>query len=164
MPPSPPGRIVIRAAQLGDAGAVVALIHGFWKPWLMMRRTLDEVSAAIATFVVADEGGEIAGCSSLFIYNPDLAELRSLGVRESSQGKGLGKALVDATLAEAEKLQVRRVFALTLETAFFERCGFQRIEKNLLPEKIWRDCIGCESFPSCNETAYIKTTGRAPSA
>lgn len=156
MPPRGPVRI--RAAHLGDAPALVALIESFWKERRMMRRSLEDVSASIATFVVAEEAGEIAGCSSLFIYNPDLAELRSLGVRPGNQGSGLGKALVEATLAGARSLKVRRVFALTLETAFFQRCGFARIEKHLLPEKIWRDCIGCESFPNCNETAVVRST------
>lgn len=153
-----------RRATLADAPAIVALIEGFWLEHRMLRRSLDDVAQSIATFTVAqtEPGGVLVGCGALFIYNPELAEIRSLGVSREYQGKGLGKRLTASLMDHAAALGVTRVFALTLEKEFFESCGFDRVEKNLLPEKIWRDCIGCASFPNCNETAYVKGVSAKP--
>jgi amino-acid N-acetyltransferase len=41
--------------------------------------------------------------------------------------------------------------------SFFERCGYQRIEKAELPHKIWNECVRCPLFPNCNEIALIRT-------
>ena len=36
---------------------------------------------------------------------------------------------------------------------FFEKLGFEVIEKSELPQKIWGDCIKCAKFPECDEIA-----------
>ena len=48
-----------------------------------------------------------------------------------------------------------RVFALTYQVEFFHKLGFEEIDKTLLPQKIWADCIKCVKFPDCDETAMI---------
>jgi len=49
------------------------------------------------------------------------------------------------------------VLSLTYSKEFFERLGFEEIEKEKIPEhKIWQDCIKCIHFPVCNEVAMMK--------
>ena len=59
-------------------------------------------------------------------------------------------------LTDAEQLGVGRVFALTYATDFFLSLGFRVIDKNLLPRKVWSDCVNCHKFPLCDEVAVIK--------
>jgi amino-acid N-acetyltransferase len=57
----------------------------------------------------------------------DLAEVRSLIVRDDLRGQGIGHLLVAALLERAKFLQVSRVFCLTFETEFFAKHGFSEI-------------------------------------
>ena len=34
--------------------------------------------------------------------------------------------------------------------------GFALMDKNLLPHKIWADCVKCPKFPECDEVAMVK--------
>jgi amino-acid N-acetyltransferase len=85
----------------------------------------------------------------------DLAEVRSLAVREDRQGAGLGALLVRAHLAEARHLGLSTVFALTYRPAFFERLGFRQADVMTLPRKVWNECYRCPKFPTCNEIAVV---------
>ena len=93
------------------------------------------------------------GCAALHIVWGDLAEVNSLAVRDSHKGKGTGRALVSRCLDEARGLGIRRVFALTYVPKFFRKCGFSRIAKSKLPQKIWSDCLNCHKFPDCGEVS-----------
>jgi amino-acid N-acetyltransferase len=90
----------------------------------------------------------------------DLAEVKSLAVDEMRKGSGVGKMLVNAAVEQAGELGVERVFALTLEPEFFEKLGFEIIEKDALPMKVWSDCAKCPKQQNCDEIAVIKTVLR----
>jgi amino-acid N-acetyltransferase len=123
----------------------------------LLPRSLSELYTHLRdTFVWVDqETGQIVGCCSLHIVWEDLAEVRSLAVREDQQKRGIGRLLVEACLQEAEQLEIRRVFVLTYEIAFFEHMGFSQVDKNIFPQKIWADCLRCPKFPKCDETALL---------
>ena len=79
------------------------------------------------------------------------------------QGMGLGRKVVERSLAEARELKLRRVFTLTYQPAFFAKFGFQIVDRNMLPHKVWGECIKCHKFPNCNEVAmmyYVNRGGR----
>ena len=95
---------------------------------------------------------------ALHIHTTDLAEVRSLIVKDGIRGQKIGENLVKKALEEASSLGIQRVLSLTYKQAFFERLGFVEIPKESLPEhKIWADCIKCKHFPICNEVSLIKT-------
>jgi amino-acid N-acetyltransferase len=123
----------------------------------LLPRSLSELYTHLRdTFVWVDqETGQIVGCCSLHIVWEDLAEVRSLAVREDQQKRGIGRLLVEACLQEAEQLEISRVFVLTYEIAFFEHMGFSQVDKNIFPQKIWADCLRCPKFPKCDETALL---------
>src|SRR5207248_2834491 len=87
----------------------------------------------------------------------DLAEVRSLAVDESHLGQGLGRQLVNWTVEEARRLQIRRLFALTYEQAFFDKLGFEVVDKDSLPLKVWSDCVRCPKRDGCDEIAMVRT-------
>jgi amino-acid N-acetyltransferase len=85
----------------------------------------------------------------------DLAEIRSLAVDEQEQNQSIGSLLVHACLEEAKELGIPRIFCLVRKPAFFERHGFQLIDKTALPQKVWAECYRCPKFPNCDEVALI---------
>jgi len=119
----------------------------------MLPRSLNHIYENIRDYYVAEEKGRMIGCAALHIVWGDLAEVNSLAVRDSHKGKGTGRALVSRCLDEARGLGIRRVFALTYVPKFFRKCGFSRIAKSKLPQKIWSDCLNCHKFPDCGEVS-----------
>ncbi len=147
---------MVRRAIVKDAPAIHGLIKEYAKRGEILNRPIDEIYRYLRDYFVYDEGGSISGVSALHIYSEGLAEIRSLVVKEGHLRKGIGSTLVNACLEEARSLGIKKVFALTYIPDFFYRLGFEEIDKSLLPQKIWRDCITCKIFPECDETAVIK--------
>jgi amino-acid N-acetyltransferase len=81
--------------------------------------------------------------------------VRSLAVREESQTLGLGSLLVQACVEEARRLGLKRVFALTMKPAFFEKLGFVQADVMTLSRKVWNECYRCPKFMSCDEIAMV---------
>ena len=133
-----------------------ALINEYAEQDKMLFRSMADIYENLRSFHVAEINGQIVGCCALHIIWQDLAEIKSLAVEPSMTGIGIGKALVEASLAHAKDLGLPRVFALTLEPAFFEKLGFERVERDALPMKVWSDCARCPKQDNCDETALIK--------
>jgi len=125
---------------------------------IILFRDANEMANTIRSYTIARENGEIVGFAALHIYSPEIAEVRSLVVKEEYRGKGVGKALIKELEAEAKRLGLLRILTLTYQKEFFENNGFVEIPKEEIPEhKIWADCIKCKHFPICNEISLIKT-------
>ena len=99
--------------------------------------------------------GGIIGCASLKIYSRALAEVAGLAVRSDFQGAGVGRALMDAIIAEARAASLSEVLALTRKPAFFLKLGFQPSEKEHFPLKVWADCARCPRQNCCDEVAVV---------
>jgi amino-acid N-acetyltransferase len=125
----------------------------------MLARPINYVYENIRDFFVAlNDNGSVIGCAALHVVGWEgLAELKSLGVYENTQKKGVGKELVEACMDEARSLGVKKVFALTFVDGFFHKMGFTTIAKEQLPHKIWSDCVNCPFFPDCSEIAVIRS-------
>lgn len=144
----------IRKPTLTDANGIAQLIAHYATRRFLLPRSVSQVCENLRDFMIATEGGKIAGCAALHLWS-DLAEIRSLAVAESHWRKGLGTALVQKCLDEAADLGVREVFALTYQPDFFERLNFKRVNKDRFPQKIWVECANCPQFPNCGEIALI---------
>ncbi len=149
---------MIRKPSIAEAEQIKGLIDPFVKEGLLLPRSLHSLYTTIRDFWVECSGegnGELTGCGALHISWADLAEIRTLAVRKDLQGRGNGRALVQACLEEARRLGVHRVFTLTFAPEFFRKVGFIEVDKATLPNKIWADCIHCQYFPDCREIALI---------
>lgn len=100
--------------------------------------------------------GGVLGCVALTIIWADLAEVRSLAVDENHLRKGIGRRLVEWAIEESRRLGIRRLFALTYEQGFFDRLGFEVVEKATLPLKVWSDCVRCPKRDGCDEIAVVR--------
>jgi amino-acid N-acetyltransferase len=146
-------------AGIGDAAQVHSLVNQFAQRGDMLPRTLGEVYENLRDFFVVRDGQQLLACVALHIVWEDLAEVRSLAVREESQAQGLGAVLVQACVKEAQTLGLRTLFALTYRPAFFEKLGFCQADVMSLPRKVWNECYRCPKFPGCNEIAMVLELG-----
>ena len=144
----------IRPARAEDVDPMRDLIDRYAVQDLMLSRSHEFLVEHIRDYVVAEDG-EFAGCCALAVLTHDLAEVRSLAVRPETSRRGVGKALVEACVAQAKQLGLRRVFALTLVPEFFERCGFTLISLGRLPEKSAAECPVCPKRFACDEQAML---------
>ncbi|MBM4017850.1 MAG: N-acetyltransferase [Planctomycetes bacterium] len=151
-PPEAPA-VAIRKARMSDIEPIFALVTEFSRQERMLPRSRADLYEGLRDFVVADLGGRVIGCGALTIEWDNLAEIKSMAVVRRHQRRGIGRRLVKACLAEARRLGIGRVFALTSSPAFFEHLGFARVPRESLPHKVWSDCIKCAKFPDCDETA-----------
>ncbi|MCD6365596.1 MAG: N-acetyltransferase [Planctomycetes bacterium] len=147
--------MIIRPARVSDAGAICDLTNYYAERGLMLHRSLESVYEALREFIVAQDNGKIVGCCAVDVFWADLAEVRSLAVAQGVRGLGIGSQLVAAAIEDARRLGIRRLFTLTYERKFFERHGFNVVDRQTLPEKVWRVCIACPKVDACDETAMI---------
>lgn len=148
--------ITCRKALPEDVDALYDLIRGYAEQGIMLPRSKEALLRHLDSFIVAEEAGKLIGCGSLFRLGSDLVEIRSLGMAEGYKGRGLGTLIVDALIAEARKLNVPKVMALTYAVSFFVKNGFQVVDKEIFPEKVWTDCVNCSKQDRCDEIAVVK--------
>lgn len=149
--------VQVRRARPADVRPILALLQPFARRGLVLPRTYSQVVERVRDFWVAENGeGVLVGTAALHVVGEDLAEIRSLAVAESAQGRGVGGGLLSACLADARDLRLPRVFTLTYREDFFLRRGFRRVDKFTLPQKIWGDCLKCAKFSDCDEIAMIR--------
>ena len=147
--------IKIRKATIKDAKGIHSLVNKFAKKDDMLPRSLNEIYENIRDFFICMNNGSIIAVSALHVLWEDLAEVRSFAVRNKYQGIGLGKKMLKHCLKEAKALGIKKVFALTYYPDFFTEQGFENIDKNSLPHKIWGECLKCHKFPECDESAVM---------
>lgn len=151
----------IARASIADAAAICDLVNAFAAKGEMLPRTMSEVYQNLRDFyVVRDAAGTVVACGALHILWEDLAEIKSLAVREDQQGRGLGARIVQACMEEARELGLTTVFALTYRPGFFEKAGFTQADVMTLPRKVWGECYRCPKFPGCNEIAMVRPVAR----
>lgn len=146
----------IRLAKLTDIPPLLELINNYAANGIMLPRTEFEMAENIRDFQVAWEDGKLAGCGALHFYTPYSGEVRSLAVNPNLKTRGLGRMLVESLEAEARANDLHSLFAFTYVDGFFQKLGFQEIDRGELPLKAWKDCLRCPKFQACDEIAMLK--------
>ena len=149
--------MTLRKARITDVKEIQKLIELSAKKGEMLSRPLSEIYDNLRDcyVYVDDEKNRLVGTCAMHICWEDLAEIRSLVVREEYQRQAIGTKLIEACLSEAISLGMYRIFALTYKPDFFRKFGFKVVDKALLPHKIWADCVRCVKFPDCDEIAVL---------
>jgi len=146
----------MRKARMRDIPEMLALINGYAAQGTMLPRTDFELAEDIRDFVVADADGSIVGCGALHIYTPTAAEIRSLAVDPGQKGAGIGRQIVEELEREAANYGLMSLFAFTYVPDFFGKLGYSQVDRGLLPQKAWKDCLRCPKFQNCDEIAVHK--------
>jgi amino-acid N-acetyltransferase len=152
----PAAALTVRKASMLDIHRLLKLINEYAAKGVMLPRTEFEMSENIRDFTVAFNGDELVGCGALHFYTPTTGEVRSLAVDPNAKSKGIGRTIVEALEHEARDCGLHSIFAFTYVTGFFEKLGFEVVERGELPLKAWKDCLRCPKFACCDETAVVK--------
>jgi amino-acid N-acetyltransferase len=130
---------VVRPAHAGDVATIHAIVRRYAAQGALLPRTRLDIQAAIGDYVVVVDGNRrVLACAALSCYSPSLAEVTSVAVAKSAQGKGLGSMAVRGTEAMARDRGILELFAMTTAESFFESLGYERSSVEQYPEKLAR--------------------------
>ena len=148
--------MIVRPADSSDVEAIFELLELYSASGIVLKRSKEDIAGYLKNFIVAVDNGSVCGCCAARDFGNDLLEVRSLVVAPERQGQGIGKKLVSFIIDRLDRERESwRLFTLTLQVAFFQSLGFQVVEKEIFPEKIWSDCSKCSKFHCCDETALL---------
>jgi N-acetylglutamate synthase-like GNAT family acetyltransferase len=124
--------LLVRAAQSPDHPVVLHLLSEL---------ELDYPSRDLSRFFVGEIRGEIVGIAELKDYK-QFWLLSCVGIKESRQGTGMGRALVAPLLESLEK----DVYLYTLVPGFFQKLGFNEDKSPpvSLPPRLIYGCASCD--------------------
>src|SRR5688500_16364450 len=148
---------MIRPATIHDVPRIQEIINSHAELGRMLFKSFAQLFEDLRDFGVYEEEGRVLGCVALTTIWADLAEVRSLAVDDGANGRGIGRQLVEWSVAEARRLLFRRLFALTCEQRFFEKLGFEVVQKEALSLKVGSDCVRCPKNEYCDEIAVVRT-------
>ncbi len=149
---------MIRKALLDDVKPIHALLQFYNRRGELLARPLSKLYDHLRDFWVYEDPDlkKVVGCCALQFCWERMAEIRSLAVDPDFTHRGIGSTLTERAIQEAVYFNITDLFTLTYRPGFFRQFGFTQIDKNELPIKVWSDCIGCVSFPNCDEIAMLK--------
>ena len=108
----------------------------------LLKLELVSLFEKVPEFLVAvNAQGEVVGAGALHIMWEDLAEVRSLIVRDDQRGNGIGHLIVNALMERAKSLGIKRVFCLTFQTDFFTKHGFVEISDVPVDEETYAELV-----------------------
>lgn len=146
---------MIRNAKMSDVPVILDLINFYAKQGLMLPKNPFDIYRTITAFVVYEQDGKVVGTGKLSTIWKDLAEIASLAVLPEYERRGIGRSIVTALKDKAAELDIKRLFTLTYQQEFFEKCGFTLTDRESLPHKVFGDCLRCPKVECCDETALI---------
>ncbi|MDM3871926.1 argininosuccinate lyase [Porticoccus sp. W117] len=129
----------VRRARMSDVEKIHQLVDYWANEGEILPRTQENIIHDVQNFVVAEIGGEVVGCASLYIYQKGLAEIRSVVVDKEFHRQGQGKALVQYLLEFANQMELKTVIVLTYIPDYFSALGFGLIDKSSLADNIIED-------------------------
>ena len=147
--------ITLRTARPGEAAALLALIEAHLEEGHLLPRTLSELAARSARFVVAVAGARVVACAELAALSGTVAEVRSLVVDRDARDEGIGRQLVDELVRRARVQGFDTLSAFTHSPGYFVRMGFSIVPHHWMQEKIAADCRSCALFRKCGQSAVV---------
>ena len=133
--------VEIRAAKSTDVKGIRKLIDTYAPQRRLLSKETVTLYESVQEFTVAIEDGEVIGCGALHVLWEDLAEVRTVAVAENYRGQGIGHRIMEAIIARAREIGVKRIFCLTFETDFFCRHGFEEIHGTPVDPEVYTQLL-----------------------
>ncbi len=105
------------------------------KPWNQPFGSERDNSEETSTHIMAcDSENNILGVCRLQLNSPTEAQLRFMGVKEDTQGLGIGKKLIAYAEEKAKQQGAKKLILQAREIAveFYKKCGYTIVEKSFL--------------------------------
>jgi N-acetylglutamate synthase-like GNAT family acetyltransferase len=101
-----------------------------------LKLPVEDLPAELTNFALAFDGGQVVGSAGVEPLGP-YGLLRSVAVAEPYRNLGLAERLYTAAIDHARRSGIREVWLIT-NTAdrYFERHGFERIDRDRAPAEI----------------------------
>jgi amino-acid N-acetyltransferase len=133
----------VRRARTADVRAISGLVRANVQSGRLLGKADVTLYEDVQEFWVAEREPDrlVLGCGALHVMWEDLAEIRTIAVREDCQGHGIGHRLVEVLLATARELGVRRVFVLTFAVGFFASHGFREINGSPVSHEVYAELL-----------------------
>lgn len=133
--------LLFRSAEPEDWNAIKRLLAEANLPLLGAEESLEN-------FVVVHKAEEIVGCGGWERYG-EFALLRSVAVKASERGVGLGFALLQHLLWKARQEHIIHLYLLTTTAeAFFQRQGFRSLSREKVPLSVQSSIEFREACPA----------------
>jgi len=133
--------LVIRPAKTSDVKAIRELVDSYAAPGQMLAKETVTLYEGVQEFTVAELNGNVVGCGALHTLWEDLAEVRTVAVKESLQKQGIGNKLIERIIERAREIGVERIFCLTFQTEFFGRHGFVEIHGTPVAPDVYQQLL-----------------------
>ena len=133
--------IIIRSARTADVKQIRSIIDTFAAPGKMLEKETVTLFESVQEFVVAVDGDEVVGCGALHVLWEDLAEVRTVAVKEEFHKNGIGHQIIEAIIDRARSVGVERIFCLTFQTEFFGKHGFKVIEGTPVEPDVYQELL-----------------------
>jgi amino-acid N-acetyltransferase len=133
--------ILIRPARTGDVKQIRSIIDTFAAPGKMLEKETVTLFESVQEFVVAVSGDQVIGCGALHVLWEDLAEVRTVAVKEEFHKNGIGHQIIEAIIDRARLIGVERIFCLTFQTEFFGKHGFKVIEGTPVEPDVYQELL-----------------------
>ena len=136
-----PDGVVVRQARTSDIPGIREIVDTYAADRRLLSKATVTLYEQVQEFLVAEQDGQVVGCGALHIMWEDLGEIRTLAVRPSQRGTGLGGVLLELLVDRARALGISRLFCLTFETDFFARHGFEAIEESPVEHGVYEQLL-----------------------
>ena len=149
-------KATIRKATINDVQSISSVLKPYTEEGIVLALTNDEIVKRIDNFLVAQYNNEVVGVVSFYDYGIKLKEIRSLAVKKEFFKRGIGRDLVEKLVnGLTREFPDAKIFVLSYYPDFFKKLDFYEIDREELPEKIWKDCQNCKDRDNCGETALV---------
>ena len=98
--------VIIRPARTSDVKQIRSIIDTFAAPGKMLEKETVTLFESVQEFVVAVDGNQVVGCGALHVLWEDLAEVRTVAVKEEFHKKGIGHEIMEAIIDRAHSIGV----------------------------------------------------------
>jgi amino-acid N-acetyltransferase len=133
--------VIIRPARTSDVKQIRSIIDAFAAPGKMLEKETVTLFESVQEFVVAVDGSQVIGCGALHVLWEDLAEVRTVAVKEEFHKKGIGHQIIEAIIDRAQSIGVERIFCLTFQTQFFGKHEFKVIEGTPVEPDVYQELL-----------------------
>ena len=126
----------LRPLREDDVPELLAMIGRSVRASHLVPRDYDEILGTADDFLVLCVDDNVVGCVALHSCSQDVAEVACLYVKQSHEGLGYGKALVEAAEERARERGIGSTFVLTTRAVpFFENLGYEGADLAIVPEE-----------------------------
>jgi amino-acid N-acetyltransferase len=133
--------VVVRRERTGDVEAIRRIVDIYASRGILLDKPMVTLYESVQEFDVAEVDGVVVGCGALHVLWADLAEVRTVALDPACRRRGIGHLILESLLQRARDLDVRRVFCLTFEVAFFASHGFRRFSATAVEPGVYEELL-----------------------